>query len=579
MSEYVSSSPEQEGELYLNLQHKDYLEEAQLNMRPDLVRNDSTLSEVEDLPGLNYSQSESSRVESTRITSSRLLAVQLSSSNSPIASPIRSQQPQKPDTSKQPSDFYFGVCLGEGAYARVVHAKLKKNNKEYAVKIMEKRHIKKENKVKYVMMEKSILSKLNHPFIIRLYYTFQDSGYLYMCMDLAHGGELRSLISSYRQENMKKGIENTAMENLTAQFYLSEIVEALAYLQSQNIIHRDLKPENILITASGHLKITDFGTSSFEDTNDEEMRNSFVGTADYVSPEVLQNENTTRACDVWALGCILFYMLVGRTPFQAASEYLVFQRILQYCDGSEALLYPSSISPAAQSLIHSMLKPIPTERLGGGVVGSGNDMDAVRNHVFFSGVSWSTLLLERPPYIPDPTKFPSTEKMQDGANDDWLFEGEATPILMNQSYGSDSDLGQNGREIHHIVSKEKVDEGQKWKEFLQEGEEHVFTGLIWKRKGLFSRHRLMVLTNKPRLFYVDPATMALKGEIPWDSTHPVKCQAMSEYGFDIHSTLTGRAYHITDSDAGSQMWIDLIHAMVEKQLEDIQKSNRPIESV
>lgn len=107
-----------------------------------------------------------------------------------------------------------------------------------------------------------------------------------MCMDLAHGGELRSLISSYYKENQTKGIDLTAMDNDTAQFYLAEIVEALSYLQSQNIIHRDLKPENILITASGHLKITDFGTASLNNIEDEEMRNSFVGTAEYVSPEV-----------------------------------------------------------------------------------------------------------------------------------------------------------------------------------------------------------------------------------------------------------------------------------------------------
>lgn len=146
-------------------------------------------------------------------------------------------------------------------------------------------------------------------------------------------------------------------------------------------------------------------------------------------------------------------MLVGKTPFQSASEYLTFQRILQHCDGTDPLVYPPTISPAAQSLISSLLKPNPNDRLGGGSIESGNDMESVKNHVFFSGVSWSTLLLERPPYIPDPSKFPSTDKMQDGANDDWLLEGEATPILMNSSYGSDSDLGRHGRELGEMSNQ------------------------------------------------------------------------------------------------------------------------------
>jgi hypothetical protein len=100
------------------------------------------MSVVEDIPGLSTTPTDGFRPDSTRIQSGKLLSVQLSS-NSPASSP----RPPKPDASKQPSDFFFGVCLGEGAYARVVHAKLKKNDKEYAVKIMEKRHIKKENKV------------------------------------------------------------------------------------------------------------------------------------------------------------------------------------------------------------------------------------------------------------------------------------------------------------------------------------------------------------------------------------------------------------------------------------------------
>jgi serine/threonine protein kinase len=110
-------------------------------------------------------------------------------------------------------------------------------------------------------------------------------------MEVAHGGDLRSLVCSYRREKEQNGIENTACDYNVARFYMAEIVEACEYLHSMNIIHRDLKPENILISANGHIKVTDFGTSIivnnvYDDSNNEEARNSFVGTAEYVSPEV-----------------------------------------------------------------------------------------------------------------------------------------------------------------------------------------------------------------------------------------------------------------------------------------------------
>jgi 3-phosphoinositide dependent protein kinase-1 len=214
------------------------------------------------------------------------------------SSSVNSMSSMKIDAAKlQPSDFCFGKCLGEGAYARVVHAKFKANDHEFAIKIMEKRHIKKENKIKYVMMEKNILSKINSPMVIRLYYTFQDQSYLYMCMELAHGGEFLGLINKYKDENEERGIDDVACSLAMTRFYTAEIAEAINYLHESNIIHRDIKPENILISSSGHIKITDFGTALLTKAGDETSRNSFVGTAEYVSPEV-------------SVACVILYRIV-----------------------------------------------------------------------------------------------------------------------------------------------------------------------------------------------------------------------------------------------------------------------------
>ncbi len=87
---------------------------------------------------------------------------------------------------------------------------------------------------------------------------------------------------------------------------------------------------DVLLSATGHVKITDFGTSTIEDDQSSSSpRNSFVGTQDYVSPEVLSGEKVaTKACDLWALGCMVYQMLSGISPFRGGTEYLTFENIM-----------------------------------------------------------------------------------------------------------------------------------------------------------------------------------------------------------------------------------------------------------
>ncbi|CAM9351095.1 unnamed protein product, partial [Ectocarpus fasciculatus] len=517
----------------------------------------------------------------------------------PTAAAVRPVSEKIDPTKLKPADFMFGKCLGEGAYARVVHAKFKKNNHEFAIKIMEKRHIKKENKIKYVMMEKNILSKLNSPLIVRLFYTFQDHDYLYMCMEIAHGGELLRLIEQFKEKNEAAGVPSVACSVEMTRFYTAEIIEAIQYLHDRCIVHRDIKPENILVSGEGHIKVTDFGTALLSNGADETSRNSFVGTAEYVSPEVLQNEDATAACDMWAVGCVVYQLLTGASPFHTASEYLTFNCILAHCDGSEPLKFTDTIDETAQNLISQLIAPDPNERLGSGAEGSGRDMAALCSHPFFTGVDnpirWGHLLEQEVPYHPDPATFPSTTSMRDGADDEWLSDGEATPIAYNPvAYKKGARPSVDGQDsfsraaVHSTpggtgfanvvpllvgdmdnVSSPpaKADLGRYWDSHLLLGEEHVFGGIVWKRKGLFSKRRQLVLTNKPRLIYFDPATTEQKGEIPWSIEYPVECIPMSGSSFDILAKATGRRYHITDSEAGSQMWMDLIAAMLQKQRE------------
>lgn len=98
---------------------------------------------------------------------------------------------------------------------------------------------------------------------------------------------------------------------------------------------------------------------------------------------MLQDQNTTKACDIWALGCILFSLLCGRTPFQSPSEYLTFQSILHHCDGSEPLIYPETIPDLAKDVIGALLQPVPSERLGAGVSDE-NNFVTLKSHPFFA---------------------------------------------------------------------------------------------------------------------------------------------------------------------------------------------------
>jgi 3-phosphoinositide dependent protein kinase-1 len=522
----------------------------------DSNNNDDDNIVSEDIPGITYQTNDTSRSPSPMPIKKVDSKANLQAGSEKVPSTSSSSRPMSTQRELGPSDFYFGVTLGEGAYARVVHGRMKRvNSPDFAIKIMEKAHIKKENKVKYVMMEKNILSKVSHPFIIKFHLSFQDAGYLYMCMDLAPGGELLGVINNYRDEHKKKGIPHKACDENVTKFYISELISAVGYLHDHDIYHRDLKPENILIAGNGHIKLTDFGTALLH-SDDDSTRNSFVGTAEYVSPEVLGNELVTSACDYWAIGCILYQLLTGSTPFHSASEYYTFQAILDHTKGISKISYPDHVSFIARDLIDRLLDGSPETRLG-------NIPEQVKQHDFLSDLQWDDLLSYPPPFIPDASSYPDTSRMRDGADEDWFLDGEATPILhdkhhresceelqisnsnpdslakspsngglsnrsslsfftrrQSSSTSSSGNNHHNSHQSHNLICNDVSC-------FLDADEKHVFTGIVLKRVGLFSKRRQLILSDRPRLIYFDPTTLEVKGSIPWTWEHPVKCEIVS----------------------------------------------------
>jgi serine/threonine protein kinase len=330
------------------------------------------------------------------------------------------------------NDFTFGKQLGEGSYSTVVLATDKHTKKQYAVKILDKRHIIKEKKVKYVNIEKHALNRLtNRMGIISLYFTFQDKSSLYFVLDYAANGELLSLIKK----------NNTINEDCTRHFG-AQILDAIKFMHDNGVIHRDIKPENILLDDKLRIQITDFGTARLleKKTDDSEeypvdvRAKSFVGTAEYVSPELLESKYCGKPGDIWAFGCILYQMIAGKPPFKATNEYLTFQKItkLQYA-------FSAGFPLIIRDLIKQILVLQPSRRA---------TIDQIQKHHFFLSVDFTNFdqIWNTPP--PEITPYKMTAKSMMKVPE--LQKSQSQPIIVTRKpmphRNSESLLKKDGNE-------------------------------------------------------------------------------------------------------------------------------------
>ncbi|WAQ89906.1 hypothetical protein PtA15_11A598 [Puccinia triticina] len=328
-----------------------------------------------------------SRASSARSTSSvQAVPLRIPARLSPLLTtagnqPTRPALPRTHSTPKRINDFI-------GSYSTVYHVTDKQPpNKQFALKVLDKRHIQKEKKTKYVAIERDTLNLLDrHPGCIRLYSTFQDEASLYYLLEYAPKGEiLRSIktLGSFSTD--------------CARFYAAQILSAIQHMHSRGVIHRDIKPENILLDAEMRIKIADFGSAKILNTaaNEQdagERSHSFVGTAEYVSPELLVQKTTSKSSDLWAFGCVLFQMIAGLPPFRSRSEYLTFQKIthLEY-------EFPAGFPTEAQDLVARLLVLEPERRIGASPEHGG--IEEIKAHPFFAPLDWHRLWEQDPPTL------------------------------------------------------------------------------------------------------------------------------------------------------------------------------------
>lgn len=311
------------------------------------------------------------------------------------------------DVQVGPQSFEKLKLLGKGDVGKVYLVREKTSKNLYAMKILNKKDMIERKKIKRVLAEQGILETANHPFIVSLYHSFQSEDHLYLCMEYCMGGEFFRALQTRR---MKCINENDA------KFYAAEVTAALEYLHLMGFIYRDLKPENILLHQSGHIMLSDFDLSKQSDnlanptfisstkssTNLPQLdtnacingfrTNSFVGTEEYIAPEVIWGKGHTAAVDWWTLGIFIYEMLFGITPFKGASRNQTFSNILK-----NDIQFPdyNQVSSSCKSLIKKLLIKDETKRLG-----SHSGASEIKSHAFFKNTQWALLRNQKPPMVP-----------------------------------------------------------------------------------------------------------------------------------------------------------------------------------
>lgn len=244
--------------------------------------------------------------------------------------------------------YELGKLLGYGAFAKVYHARNIRTGQSVAIKAVSKQKVLKSGLTAHIKREISILRRLRHPHIVRLFEVLATQTKIYFVLEFAKGGELFAKVEKGRFS-----------EDLSRR-YFQQLISAVGYCHSRGVFHRDLKPENLLLDENWDLKVTDFGLSAVtEQVRPDGLLHTLCGTPAYVAPEILAKKGYDGAkVDVWSCGVILYVLNAGYLPFNDPNLMVMYRKIYK-----GEFRVPKWTSPDLKRFLSRLLDTNPVTRI------------------------------------------------------------------------------------------------------------------------------------------------------------------------------------------------------------------------
>ena len=361
--------------------------------------------------------------------------------------------------------------------------------------------------IKYILNERDLLSKLNHPFLIKMYYSFQDFENLFFILDYKECSDLRYYYSKEFKFNEEQ-----------SKFFISCLILSLEYIHTNKIIHRDLKPENLILDNNGYLYLTDFGIARKIDNN-KDIDKDEKGTLGYMSPEILFRQKYSFTADYFSLGIILYELMLCNRPYFGNKKQM--KKLFKGKEKQINMNYiPDGCSIEVCDLINKLILLNPEKRIGN------KGINEIKNHPWLKYFDWKSLYLKRmkSPFIPSLNEINFEEYLEDDLLDISNFHHNKYNIMFDfkllnykfdkfiyfnkyQNKNNNKNEFENPHQIYEYIDKKekkffddlkKIDEKRKSKKKIKRHRKILSAAVIDKPKNLLiqNNYKTNIMVNK-----------------------------------------------------------------------------------